>query len=834
MNKTLQRLTLSIAGLSLAAHVRAEVELTESLVLVGGESRVIESGRYGSIDGDGTVIARGDFAYGSIAPTVNLIVEDGVKVSNLYADDAFAQSILEKSALWLDASQESSMVEYNYNGYTVPEGTFPGIVVRRWTDCRKRELSDDYNYALNAREDGFIRVMPYTVTNALNGLTVVSFGTYPGTHLNNNDPRNQIDSSGKPTGNGYNEQRRLIFSKPVSCATAIMVFGSQNAGPANAPVGGGTALLGGWTQSTNSESKNASAAGETVEMVGNTAAPFPRNSTAAKILDENIPCWVDGVQVNPKEADLNGSYQIISLSPETARDVRSLGMKDAGSNAGGQIYGEILIFTNKLVSSERVAVERYLAKKWGLVNTQRTALPKSLTLGVGSRFESDGVGSLTPVGSGVLQIGGHVTGEGAYAGSVELASGGTLELKAPVKGWTQAQVAAVENRVGWFDPDCAEDRSARTKQEGGDRVYVDALFDHGKKDVEGTPYLHGYYRDYDNNDRRPVLWSRPVLGTDETRQWMDFYTDPGDKATPNGNNLRMQTNHKKAVGSESEVAPLACKTAFIVMDSCYGGCSPIIDNVSGNGKNQPQTDGSTLVRPRVYGDYHSPIWGSGTTAALTEGETRLNGKRVDGTKTGFTGGPELFSFTTDGTDFRASYFANFNARGNNTGSYAVLGEILLYSTVLDDATRSGIESYLMEKWLGKADWTQTKVSGSGTVKATGPAAVPTFENDFSGVLEMNADTLAFELDGVTKTVDHPISVPSTLKLAPEGTIVLSFKNGNISAGKYTLATFGELAEPGIEAWKVADLKPTYWTHLRLEANMLKVDVLSKGTSIVIR
>lgn len=815
-----------VGGCALAAF--AEGDFTESLVLAGGEARVLESGSYGSIEGDGTIIARGDIAYGSIAPTVNVIVEDGVKVSSLYTD-AYAQAVMEKAGLWLDASDDASMKEYTYNGHTVPEGTFPGIVVRRWSDCRKEFLTDEYNYALNAREDGFIRVMPYTVPNALNGRTVVSFGTYPGSHLENNDPRNQIDSSGKPTGNGYDEQRRLIFSKPVSCATAIMVFGSQNAGPKDAPVGGGTALLGGWTQSTNSESKNLES-GELVAMVGDTQAPFPRNSTTAKILDENLPCWVDGEQVNPKETDLNGSYQIISLSPNEARDVRSLGMKFSGANAGGQIYGEVLIFTNKLDFVERIAVERYLAKKWGLMDGQRVSLPKSLTLGTGSVFESDGVGSLKPDGAGALQLSGRVIGEGAFSGSVKLAEGASLELREPVAGWTQDQVAAVANRVGWFDPDCAEDLTTHTKTvDGIDHAFVDALFDHGNKSVAGTPYLHGYYRAHDNNDRSPSLLLRPVPGTDMSRNWLDFYSDLGEK---NGNNLRVQTDHGKAVGDQSDVKPIACKTVFIVMDSCYGGCSPIIDNVSGNSKNQPQTDGSTLVRPRAYNDYRSPIWGAGTTEALTNGETRLNGVAVDGTKTGFTGGPELFSFTTDGTDFRASYFANYNAR--NQGSYAVLGEILLYSTVLDDATRSGIESYLMEKWLGKADWTRATVSGSGTVKATGPAAVPGFASDFNGTLEMDATTLNFVFDGATRTVEHQMSVPGTLKLAPAGTVVVHFKNGEIKDGIYTLATFGTLAEPGIADWTVAEVRPTYKTILYLEDNAIKVRVASRGMTISVR
>ena len=100
---------------------------------------------------------------------------------------------------------------------------------------------------------------------------------------------------------------------------------------------------------------------------------------------------MDGEAVVPNEvAALDGGYQIISLgvAPGDSPSIRSLGMSDEYQNAGGQRYGEILVFTNELTTVQRKAVEFYLAKKWGLTEGYCAgARPRSLEIADGGSFE---------------------------------------------------------------------------------------------------------------------------------------------------------------------------------------------------------------------------------------------------------------------------------------------------------------------------------------------------------------------------------------------------------------------------------------------------------------
>jgi hypothetical protein len=226
---------------------------------------------------------------------------------------------------------------------------------------------------------------------------------------------------------------------------------------------------------------------------------------------------------------------------------------------------------------------------------------------------------------------------------------------------------------------------------------------------------------------------------------------------------------------------------------------------------------------------------------LTGGETRLNGRKVDGTTTGFTGAPELFSFTTDGREFSAGFFGLYNAVPNPEQSFEVFGEIVLFTNVLDVATRGEIEAYLMKKWLnmlppGYADWTGATVGGAGTVKAERPKDLPQFEN-FTGTLEFTAPTLAFTLDGATKSVAEAFDIGgATLRLAAEGEIALSYADGLAKPGSYTLATFGTLAAPGIANWTYPSrtLDDKYKIKISATNGALVAEVVSPGMRIILR
>ena len=798
-------------------------QMIDTLTIEDGLTVYLESGSVGSFEGAGRLVVQGDVGYGMISDGIDVKIEANASMSNSI-DNSATQVLGDLPALWLDASDETTFQEYTYDGNTVPEGTFPGIVVRRWNDVRG---GSERLYAVNARsstgstDGGFIRTMPYSITNELNGLTVLSFGTRG---ENVTGAKDEINSSGAGTGTGHGEQRRMIFNKPIAPKTIVMVYGSQD--------GGGRGLIGGWRNGETGEAKNP-LSGESIDPSGQ-ATYYNRNNTTTNdtILASgrsNVPFWVDGAPVVPNEtAALNGGYQILSMgvAPGDSPLVRSLGMDDNYLNAGGQRYGEILIFTNELTTVQRKTVELYLAKKWGLTaGFSMGARPRSLQIDEGGSFETFDCALNSQHGAGTLSIGGSLEAGGFFAGSVEIPSGAKLVVPASGDVLTEAEIDAMTSKVARFDPDCEEDIEF-----GSTDNMVHALFDHGNKSVAGTPYLHGYYRD-DNNDRRPTYVRSARSFGQPVRGWMDLNADPAGK-TQKGNNLRIKTDHTKAISDNGDIINQKVRTAFIVMDSCYGGGLPVID--------AGKPDNTTAVRARTsYKDYTAPIWGSGTSEVLTNGETRINGIAVDGTKTGFTGAPELFSFTTDGNDFNAGVFGFWDAGSDK--AFEVLGEIVLFNEVLDAETRGGVEAYLMKKWLdtlppGYADWTGATVSGAGTVTAERPKDLPQFAN-FTGTLEFTAATIPFTLDGETKTAIDAFDIGgATLKLPAEGEFSFSFVGGRSRIGSYTLGRFGSLSEPGITGWTCPEFTADgrYKIKVRVVDGMLIADVISPGFRVNIR
>ena len=805
------------------------VHMIDSLTIEGGVTISLESGIVGAIEGAGTIVVSGSVQYATISSGIDVRVESTGRLTSVFNGDL--KSVFGNlPALWLDASDETTFQEYTYNGHTVPKGTFPGIVVRRWNDVRGGE---GRYYAVNARAStgssngGYIRTMPYSITNELNGLTVLSFGTRGNSVSGAPD---QIKTDGTADNHSGNEERRMIFNKPIVQKTIIMVYGSQD--------GGGMALVGGWKSGQeedmyllDGESIDSFAEGQETYYNRNNATVESTTIAAGR---KNVPCWVNGTSIVPNEtAALNGGYQIISLgvAPGVNPSVRSLGMSDERQNAGGQRYGEILIFTNELTAVQRSVAEVNLARKWGLESNYSNyesvvcSRPKSLVVAEGGVFETLDSSSLAPHGAGRLSVEGSVEADGVFAGDVTVAAGATLAIPASKNILTESEIDAMTSKIARFDPDCEDD--IEFGESSGMRM-VYALFGHGNKAKAGTPYLHGYYRN-DDNDRRPA-YSRGARGFGPERGWLDLNADPANH-TVIGNNLRIKLDHSKAKTDSGDIIKQSVKTAFIVMDSCHGGGLPVIDGGA--------PDDTTAVKARTpYTDFTAPIWGSGTSGILTNGETRINGVAVDGTTTGFTGAPELFSFTTDGSVFNAGVFGYWNAGGNK--AYEVLGEIVLFSEVLDSDTRGGVEAYLMKKWLnmlppGYADWTGATVSGAGTVTAERPKDLPQFDN-FTGTLEFTASTLAFALDGATKTATEAFDIgDATLKLPAEGVINLSFKDGVVKSGTYVLGSFGSIAEPGIEGWTYPTLASDgkHKILVSAENGQLVARVLSDGVMIIV-
>jgi hypothetical protein len=208
----------------------------------------------------------------------------------------------------------------------------------------------------------------------------------------------------------------------------------------------------------------------------------------------------------------------------------------------------------------------------------------------------------------------------------------------------------------------------------------------------------------------------------------------------NANTLRFRTypyqdptSSANSAGYASGAQKVPFRTAFIAMDSSLGGGTPILSD---------SLYGGTL-RARTTGAWTEPIWPRLTSSKVTGGETRLNGLPVNGTVDGFTGGPEVFSFTT--TDaIEAFCFGYFEVSNRE-----IEGEIALYDRELTGTERLTVEAYMMHKWCGMlpsgySDLRKATVTGEGTVE-TVAAKRPLVDSGFSGVMRFTDSTPARQL-----------------------------------------------------------------------------------------
>ena len=752
------------------------------------------------VTGAGTLVVSGAATLPEVAAGVTVRTVAGGVVRTTDAA-ALAAALGARPALWLDAAQTATCEQYLNCVFT------NGIVVRRWNDCRPEQTA---LYGLNPRGEGYVRVYPYVKTNALNGLNVVSTGAIGG-----KVPREYghvTVPNGTPDLNDQDEvqseSRRLPFNQPIVFRTAIAVV--------NSALGGGAAILGGfrddnWKDLTADE--RASFAPATTDCLlargGTTAAEY--QNPATPIFARYRRTWVDGEAVDPTVTGYSGGWQIVSFesATEAGEEVRSLGMQTTHQNAGGIDYAEVLIYTNALTAAERRAVERHLAHKWGV---SARAAP-------------------TPVnGTGRLVVEDRLHAAGVFAGTVEMKEGARLDLASVPPPPGEADVPE-EGRAAWFDPDRADDLVLGANRDGTADNLVYALFDRGRPHETGTRYLHGTYNPsstMSSGDRRPRA-VRAARGDGPARTWLVFREDPESPTFDGGNTLRLKTdvslisNATAGAFYSFEICPT--RTAFIVMDSCWGGGTPILDKIEANG----------LVRRRTGDDFTKPIWAGGTAGSLTGGVTRLNGAACDGVTTGFTGAPEVFSFTTT-NDFPAAFFGSYKNK-NVEGGTEVLGEILLYDRVVAGAERDRIECYLMNKWLGVAtggacDWRRATVTGAGTVAAA-RAGLPALDAAFTGTLALADTALAFHVDTAGMVTDA-LALPAGAALAlPEaGALTVSFAGKPVGC---TLATAGAITGIDPARWTVA-LTPTFHGTSRLvcTAGALRLEVIPDGTVLLFR
>lgn len=654
---------------------------------------------------------------------VALAVADGAEAMV----ERISVDIATEAYFWLDASVAASVVAVT-NG----SGEAVSPYVQEWMDCRSGHASPFlFNYRCYDNSNTSTEKKSYTAVlttqpqhgvETLNGLTIMDLST--------NSRRILSACNGQ-------------YSKLTDAKFCVMVFGSS--------AGGGKALLattdGGFARGTS----------EIGADYADPAKPITTNGA--------VNVWLNGTKVDPSKTGLSGAWDIVSV--DTAKlNVNGLGFGGKGiSDAPGRAkYAEVIFFNRVLSDAERVSVERYLAKKWGL------------------QYAAD-LGHVTLFGRGTVELSGTIPLSGGFAGSLEMADDAEIVCGTNLPP-TDAAIAAIPGRVRWMDPE-AESTVTFSKQALRPVEVIKIADRTGAPNAWLLGNNVGATEASTSSDIRAPWLNPSARGIGPRRNWLDYSNiykfDSGAEET-GGNYLKFSISELE-VGSQA----INIRSAFIISDSSRcGGGTPLLDSAAGS--KIPYRSSKSAVAKAA-----DPIWKSGTDATVTGGTTYLNGRPVDGTRSGFTGMPELFAFETT-ADLGISHVGSYSTTQGTFGeSYGeTLGESIFFNRVLAEAERRQVEAYLMWKWLyrlpaGYDNFSAATVSGSGRVASASLAGLPKLDAAYSGAVAVTGDVLDFGFSSSSSSVSGALIVPdATLSLTGEVTVNVHVDGRRVQGGKYTL------------------------------------------------
>ena len=679
--------------------------------------------------GDYKLVARNGVSYKNVPENVNVTVAAGVEASVFAACSLKTSVRMEggsvsisrgepawrsKVMFWMDPSDTDSVVatdERALSGVTYP-------IVSEVNDKRESQTDIKLKYY-----SGTVSTWPTLITNGVNGLSYLS-----------------CDLGGN---------RRLHFGgSGVSPKYAIMVFGSQN--------GGGQGIVG-------NQYGYYARGGELSQSI----------TRESPIFASNITTYVNGELVNAQTRALSGGWEIISFDTSAAV-VHGFGYNGnigTSTNAKGQNYGEVLLFSEMPTEEERIAAERYLAEKWGVINDYKDA---SRTPGL----RIDGNGSVA------LNV--DVALSGSFAGTLDLNGYSIVLSNEPLPPGEDAVNSA--GLLAWFDPELSDTVDVNNGK-------VNSLYDRrGKND--GAPVLNG-------SGRTPLLVNS-ARGFGPLRNWIDyspanFYDEITKEGVQRGNYGRLMRLNKYPTLSSTTVPLDNARTVFVVQDSVKGGGTPFLSGVNGGGDL-----GIRLTKwPDMQPDPGTPVWSSAASAIFTEGTeggaTYLDGREIDGAVEGFQGRPELLT-AVGNRDFTLGVFAYYKYlqdHSDKVDAGEILGEIIVYDKVLDSDVRKQIEAYLMWKWLGVARdgysvATNMTLIGEGSVTVASKSQMPKFGTAFTGAVAFEENAFDFTVNG-DGTVSGAIDMgAAAISFPAKCTANVSFADG-MKTGTYTLVQGDSIA-----------------------------------------
>ena len=691
-----------------------------------------------------------------------------------------------KVAHWFDASDTDSFVFYDYPNVTTNYQGHP--IAIGWKD-KNKGISDIYlynrriYYKNGTTPDTVPQVLPYVVENGLNGMNYLAF-LQSGSRLPFHSASTECTGTRLPTGGDI-----ATFS---DCPFCIMVFGSQ--------AGGGYAIL------------------------GDTNKSFARGgNTLAKTWMTNAVCklTVDGREMIPTSTKPNGGWQILSVDmSETVHALSCIGAEHAvtttSTNPGGQNYAELIFFAETPTAKERVACERYLAKKWGL--------EAGYEIWDSSSAEITGGGNVNLVDDNMPNHKGvdEVTVAGSFTGTINVPAGKTLVVSprpAPPSAGDLPQQDAI---TAWYDPSL--EGSIDFNESGSKPTGIARLYSRTATGVDksaGTYWLGMQGTITSATGRFPFLAQTAYsggFGAAPTIGWMDFVQD----SSGSGNTLRSHPISDLDV-SKTGAAVMPIRSVFMSLNSSAGGGNPFADTVGMTQK----------LKPRKGSKIDDPIWSSSNT--VTMAHTWLGTNEVNGAATGFNGRGEVLGFEFPSQQSIGVFLGFYKGGGNSEINYEHIGETIIYNTALTDAERLTVQEYLMAKWLGDygskySDLTGTTVTGDGVVKSASLRNLPLLDAGFTGSLA-GGSALAFTIDrtaNTTAAVDA-LSFNRPIALDTNGTVTVT---GGVLPGTYTLLSATSVTGGNGLTLQMEDNR--FDANLAIEGTSLVLRVISPGTMILFR
>ena len=348
---------------------------------------------------------------------------DGTEITFQFGYSAAEVFPASSLRLHFDASDASSITTNSTGGIT------------RWND-----LSGSGDYLINNGRTGGAGGYATNRFNVANGLPMVDLGPFCWTNAGPGSATEKDRSLylRKSTGGGYSETD-VKSGVPFfpSCQTALCVIDSRHGGgpligqngissfPSYSPFPCGIRNMVDWE-----DQQSARYYIHTDASGGNWGAKW----SDAQLTAGTVIFRVNGVSKNPCTSKFTGGFEVVSYAAANA-NYGCFGLGCWGSTsasyprtANGLMYGEVVVFSNKLTVAQIERAEKYLQKKW--VSGDNATFYDSITV------DAISLGA----GSTLAGVNGHafttaaLSGTGTVAGDLTLGNGGTISVAADARG----------------------------------------------------------------------------------------------------------------------------------------------------------------------------------------------------------------------------------------------------------------------------------------------------------------------------------------------------------------------------------------------------------------